>query len=423
MPRHITLAFGKTGLGITLPDQFQYIVLESKSAPPLPDPVAEIERALDDPINSVPLLELARGKSSAAISICDITRPVPNSTVLPSVLRRLEAAGIHRSAITIMIATGLHRPATAAEITEIAGAEISRDYRIENHDARSREAHRNLGTTSTGTPVLIDERFVAADLRITLGFIEPHLMAGYSGGRKLVAPGLAAQETIQVLHSPRFMREPAAVEGSIANNPLHRELTEISHMAGHQFMVDVALSRDRKIAAVFAGQPVQAHQHGVAFVAGVMLQQLGHPVDAVITTGAGYPLDMTWYQCIKGITAGAHIVRDGGRILLAGACSEGCGGPEFTRLLCEHPDPKVFLAAIKDSDVTIDQWQLEKLAMVATRLDLFTCLPGLSDDLRGKIWGQSFGRLEPALDAFFAGLPPNARIGVIPEGPYVLAKV
>src|SRR5208337_4447657 len=134
------------------------------------------------------------------------------------------------------------------------------------HHAKELSEHRHLGTTSTGTPVYIDERFMAAELHITLGFIEPHLMAGYSGGRKLVVPGLAAQETIKVIHSPRFMREKLAVEGSIEDNPLHRELTEIAGMAGHQFMVDVALSRDRGIAAVFAGDPVQAHRKGVEFV-------------------------------------------------------------------------------------------------------------------------------------------------------------
>jgi len=202
---------------------------------------------------------------------------------------------------------------------------------VENHDARELAHHQYLGTTASGTPAWIDERFVSADLRITLGFIEPHLMAGYSGGRKLVVPGLAAQETIKVIHSPRFMREPRAIEGSIGDNPLHRELLRIAAMAGHQFIVDVALARDRGIAGVFAGDPVRAHARGVEFVSAAMLQNLPEPVDAVITTGAGYPLDLTYYQCIKGITAASHIVREGGRILVAGACSEGCGSPEFTR--------------------------------------------------------------------------------------------
>ena len=423
MPQILKLAFGKHGAEIELPDGFDYVVLDAKSAQSLEDQTGAIEAALDRPIDSVSLTELARGKRSAAISVCDITRPAPNRIVLPPVLRRLEEAGIARSAITILIATGLHRPATDAEIREIVGSEIARNYRVENHDARELATHRYLGTTASGTPAYVDERFVAADLRLTLGFIEPHLMAGYSGGRKLVVPGLAAQETIKVIHSPRFMREPLAVEGSILENPLHRELVEIAGMAGHQFIVDVALSRDRGIAAVFAGNPVAAHRRGVEFVSRVLLQKLARSVDAVITTGAGYPLDLTYYQCIKGITAASHIVRDGGRILVVGECAEGSGGPEFSRLLGEYKDPAEFLAAIEGTDVTVDQWQLEKLALVASRARVLYCVPGLAADLRAKLWGAAFDDVQTAVHALLTGLPEGARVAVIPEGPYILAKV
>ncbi|HVW85341.1 MAG TPA: nickel-dependent lactate racemase [Bryobacteraceae bacterium] len=423
MPRILKLAFGKQGTEIELPDGFEYVVLDAKSAVSLDDQIGAIEHALEHPIGTPPLTELAHGKKSAAISVCDITRPAPNRKVLPPVLRRLEAAGIARQNIVILIATGLHRPATPAEIREIVGEEVARDYRVENHDARELSQHRYLGTSAAGTPAYIDERFAGADLRLSLGFIEPHLMAGYSGGRKLVVPGLAAQETIKVIHSPRFMREPLAVEGSIEENPLHRELVEIAGMAGHQFIVDVALSRDRGIAAVFAGNPVQAHRKGVEFVSHVLLQKLKEPVDAVITTGAGYPLDLTYYQCIKGITAASHVVRNGGRILVVGACSEGCGGPEFSRLLGEYRDPGEFLKAIEGTPVTVDQWQLEKLALVATRAHVFYCVPGLAEDLRASLWGPAFDRVDEAVAATLAGLPAGSRVAVIPEGPYILAKV
>ena len=249
----IELAFGKTGIAAHLPEGFRYRVLEARTATPLPDWQGALDAALDRPIGTLPLAELARGKRSAAISVCDITRPAPNRLTLPPVLRRLEQAGIPREQITILIATGLHRAATDAEIREICGEEIAAAYRVVNHDARNLSSHRHLGVTQSGTPVYIDERFAAADLHITLGFIEPHLMLGYSGGRKLIAPGLAAQETIKVLHSPKFMRDVRAVEGSIEDNPLHRELLEIGRMARHDFMVDVALARDRSIAGVFAG--------------------------------------------------------------------------------------------------------------------------------------------------------------------------
>src|SRR5512133_500689 len=243
----IDLAFGKTGLPVDLPEGFRYRVLEARSATPLDNPARALETALDAPEGKPPLLELARGKRSAASSVGDITRPAPNSQVLPPVLARLERAGIPRENITILIATGLHRPATAAEIREICGEEIAATGRVVKHAARDLASHRHLGATASGTQVYVDERFVAADLHITLGFIEPHLMLGYSGARKLIAPGLAAQETIKVLHSPKFMRDARAVEGSIEDNPLHRELLEIARMARHDFVLDVALTRDREI--------------------------------------------------------------------------------------------------------------------------------------------------------------------------------
>ncbi|MBV9503700.1 MAG: DUF2088 domain-containing protein, partial [Acidobacteriia bacterium] len=229
----VDVAFGKTGLRVDLPPGFRYQLRETRSAQPLADWPRRLEAALNDPIGRPALADLALGKRTAAISVCDITRPAPNPQTLPLVLRELERAGIQRDGITILIATGLHRGATELEIRQICGEAVAQNYRVVNHDARNLSSHRHLGSTASGTPVYIDERFLAADLHITLGFIEPHLMLGFSGGRKLVAPGLAAQETIKVLHSPRFMRDSRAVEGSTEDNPLHRELLAIARMARH----------------------------------------------------------------------------------------------------------------------------------------------------------------------------------------------
>ncbi|MCC7235134.1 MAG: nickel-dependent lactate racemase [Bryobacterales bacterium] len=419
----VNFAFGKSGLSLNLPSGFDYRLLEARSASPLGDWQSAIEHALDHPIAGPPLSVIASGQRTAAISVCDITRPAPNRLVLPAVLSRLEAAGIPREGITILIATGLHRPATAGEIREITGPEIAASYRVENHFARNPGGHRYLGGTSTGTPVYIDERFVSAGVRVTLGFIEPHLMLGYSGGRKLVAPGLAAQETIKVLHSPRFMRDPRTHEGSIAGNPLHKELLEIAAMAGHQFMIDVSLTRTREIAGVFAGSPVEAHAAGVNFVSQVLLERLDAPVDAVITTAAGYPLDLTFYQAIKGLTAAQHIVKPGGRILLLASCDEGPGAEEFRAMLQTTADAGGFLDAIATAPVAVDQWQLEKLALVTRRAALFFYVPGLPAGYYPSLWGRAYETATAALAATLDGLPSGARVALIPEGPYVLAKV
>jgi lactate racemase len=419
----IDLSFGKTGIAVDLPDRFRYRVLEARSAAPMPDWQGALESALDRPIGAPPLAELARGKRSAAISVCDITRPAPNRLTLPPVLRRLETAGIPREAVTILIATGLHRAATEGEIREICGEEIAGSYKVVNHDARDLSSHRHLGASLTGTPVYVDERFAGADLRLTLGFIEPHLMLGYSGGRKLIAPGLAAQETIKVLHSPKFMRDARAVEGSIEDNPLHRELLEIARLARHDFIVDVALARDRSIAAVFAGDPELAHRRGVEFVSRNLLEVLDEPADAAITSSAGYPLDLTYYQCIKGVTAASHIVKPGGSILLVAACTEGAGAPEFARMLRQGISDAEFLESIEGAQVTIDQWQLEKLALVTTRQRLSWYVPGLPAEYHPRLWGRSYATVESAIAALAATLPQGSNIAVIPEGPYVLAKV
>lgn len=417
------MAFGKTGLTLDLPEGFRYRVLEARSATPLADSASALENALDAPIGAPPLATLAAGKRSAAISVCDITRPAPNRHVLPPVLARLEAAGVPRENISILIATGLHRPATPAEIREICGEAVAATYRVVNHDARAFQQHRFVGTTTAGVPAYIDSRFLDADLHITLGFIEPHLMLGYSGGRKLICPGLAAQETIKVIHSPRFMREPKAVEGSIEDNPLHRELVEISKLARHDFLVDVALARSREIAGVFAGDPIQAHRRGVEFVSKVMLEELPEAVDAVITTSAGYPLDLTYYQCIKGVTAASNIVKKGGKILLLAACSEGAGAAEFRRMLLENPSDRKFMDdLLARPEVTVDQWQLEKLGLVTAKAGVLWYVPGLPAEYHSTLWGQSYPSAEAAVEALFAGLPPNARVAVIPDGPYVLAR-
>ena len=419
----VHLAFGKTGISANLPPGFRYRVLETRSAAPLADPEDSIGSALDHPIGSLPLAELARGKRTASISVCDITRPAPNRVTLPLVLRRLEQAGIKRQDITILIATGLHRAATQSEIQQICGEQIAAAYRVVNHNARALTEHRHLGSTARGTPVYIDERFVASDLHITLGLIEPHLMLGYSGGRKLIAPGLAAQETIKVLHSPKFMRDPEAIEGSVSGNPLHHELLEIARMARHDFALEAVLAHNRSVAAVFAGQPEQAHQRGVEFVSNTTLETLDEPVDAAITSAAGHPLDLTFYQTVKGVTAASHIVKEGGRILVVGECSEGAGAPEFTRMLEEGRPDADFLKSIASAPVIVDQWQLEKLALVTARQQVFYFVPGLPEKYHAKLWGRSCSSLETAIQALTAGLAADSSIAIIPDGPYVLAKV
>ncbi len=418
-----TFAFGKTGLTVTLPDGPEYSLIESRSAGSLADATAAIGAALDSPIGSKPLVELAAGKRTAAISVCDITRPAPNRLTLPPVLERLHAAGIAVDGITLLIATGLHRGATEAEIQSIVGAETASRYRVVNHDARALAEHRWLGATAGGTPVSIDRRFMDAELHITLGFIEQHFMLGFSGGRKMIAPGLAAQETIKALHAPRFMREQLAIEGSIEHNPLHAELLEIARMARHDFLLDVTLTQQREICGVFAGAPEGAHAAGVSFLRSTARTALPQLVDAAITTAAGHPLDLTFYQTIKGVSAAQHIVKQGGRILILSECAEGVGSREFAAKLSNYAGEAQFLREIAESAVEVDQWQLEKLALTGCRNELFFYTPGVSREQLGALGQRSFSEVNQAVAALLDGLPAGARVALIPEGPYAFAQV
>ena len=419
----VQLAFDRKGTTVNIPDELDAQVLRPRFASGLADDDAALAAAIASPIGCPGLKELARGKRSAAISVCDITRPAPNKTVLPHVIRALQAGGIATSEITILIATGLHREATAEELEEIVGEDILKQHPVHSHRAKEIDEQVFLGETATGTQAFVDARFVEADLRITLGFIEPHLMAGFSGGRKLISIGLAGERTIKRLHSPLYMRDPKATEGSFPDNPLHRELLEIAAMAGHHFMVDVALTDKRAIAAVFAGEPVSAHAQGVEFVRQSTLASIDQPADAVITTSGGYPLDLTFYQAVKGLTAAAHIVRDGGEILLAAACNEGLGGPEFSQLVRESDDSSALLDALSQRSVRVDQWQAEKLAMVAQRAKLSFCVPGLSASDRSNLWGPSHTDAQAAVDGMMGRLQEGARVVVIPEGPYVFSQL
>lgn len=415
-------AFGKHGIDVSVPDGFDCHVAHTRSALALTNVPAALAEALDDPIQCEPLAWMAAGKRTAAISVCDITRPAPNAVTLPPLLARLHGAGIQVEGITILIATGLHRGATRDELDVILGPEIAAKYSVVSHDARDFGAHRALGTSSRGTPVYVDERFIAADLHISLGFVEQHLMLGFSGGRKLVVPGLAAQETIKVIHSPRFMREPMATEGSIEGNPLHAELVEAAAMARHDFILDVTLTREREISGVFAGDPVEAHVAAVRFLETTSTAPVPGLADAVITSAAGYPLDMTFYQSVKGLTAAQHIVKPGGRILVLGECAEGMGSDEFARMIRNYTGHAAFLDQIQESRVEVDQWQLERLALVGMKNELFFYTPGIGPEELGSLAPRAFDDLDQAIAALLNGLPSNALVLLVPEGPYTYAR-
>jgi nickel-dependent lactate racemase len=420
----ITLDYGRSGLEVDLPADRVVGPLAIRPAPPLDDPHAAIAQALRRPIGTPPLAELARGRRDACILVCDITRPVPNRLILPPLLRTLEEQGIPRRNILLLVATGLHRPNEGAELEEMLGPEVAANYRVENHHGKDAEEHDYLGTTPNGVPIYLDRRYVRADLKITTGLIEPHLMAGYSGGRKVICPGIAALETVKVWHGPRFLEHPRADCGIVEGNPVHEENTRIARMAGCDFIVNVCLDGQRRVTWVGAGDMIRAWEEGVRFVEGVVKVPVPEPLDVVVTSCAGYPLDTTWYQAVKGLTGALPIVKQGGTIILAASLSEGLGSPEFQRVMAENPDLKSFKQRILGTDYfVLDQWQLEELAKVVERSRVKVVSDGLPPETLRRCYVEPAPSVEQAVADCLAEYGPEARVAVIPKGPYVLPYV
>jgi lactate racemase len=416
----VTLDYGRTGLTVELPDQ-TIGPLAIRHVEPLANPDAAVQQALDSPIGTKPLAELARGRKNACILICDVTRPVPNKVILPPLLRTLEGQGIARQDILILVATGLHRPNEGAELEEMIGSEVMANYRIENHDGKKLDEHAFLGTTPRRVPAYIDRRYVEADLKITTGLIEPHLMAGYSGGRKVICPGIAALETVKVWHGPQFIEHPRADCGILDGNPVHEENTRIAKMAGCDFIVNVCIDGQRRITWVGAGDMEQAWLEGVKFCESVVKVTLPEPVDVVVTSCAGYPLDTTWYQAVKGLTGALPIVKQGGTIIMAASLSEGLGSPEFQRLMRENQDLRAFKQRILGKDYFVmDQWQLEELAKVVNRCKVKVVSDGVPVETLRGCFVEPVESVEKAVAASLAEYGSKARIAVIPKGPYVL---
>jgi nickel-dependent lactate racemase len=420
----VKLEYGKEGLEVTLPDERVLRTLAYKDAVPLPDPRGELDRVLAAPNGAAPLAEIARDRRSACIVICDVTRPVPNELILTPVLQTIEAAGVPREAITILIATGLHRPNEGEELVELVGRRIAETYRCVNHFGKNLDEHAYLGESPRGVPVWIDKRYVEADLKITVGLIEPHLMAGFSGGRKLICPGIAALETVKVWHGPKFLEHPKADCGILDGNPVHEENTWIGRLAGCDFIVNVVIDSQRRPLKFVAGDMVAAFEEGVAFVRGVVIDKVPVEADIVVTSSAGYPLDTTFYQSIKAMTGALPIVKQGGTIIVAASLTEGIGSPEFQSLFKEHENLTVFVERILGKDYFVmDQWQLEEMAKVCRKAKVKMVSHGMAKEVLAGLFVEPAPSVEAAVADSLAEYGPDARIAVIPKGPYVLAQV
>ena len=419
----IDLSFARGTLPLELPDDLDVTVVRKPEMPVLADPRAAVAAALRAPVGCRPLAAEARGASSACILVCDITRPVPNGLLLPAILRELLEAGLDASSIRILVATGLHRPNLGAELEELIGDPwVLRTVEVANHDARDDAAHVDLGATPAGTPVKLDRRFVEAELKIVTGLVEPHFMAGYSGGRKVIAPGVAHRDTITTFHSHRFMAHARAENCVLDGNPLHEEQLAIAAMLGRVLAVNTVLDEQRRPSLVNFGEIVASHAEAVAFVRRYAIVPVPRRFRTVVTSAAGYPLDRTYYQTVKGMVAPLDLLAPGGRLVVVSACSDGMGSREYVEAQrrLARLGAEGFLADLaRKRFADVDEWQTQKQleAMRAGRVQLHA--PGLSPEDRALTGVEVIESVEAAVMASVRESGDRA-VAVIPEGPYVV---
>ena len=420
----VRMDYGKTGLMAELPDANLIGVLGLTPAPALADPLSAIEHALQNPIGTHALAHLAERRKNACIVICDITRPVPNTTLLPPILRVLEQAGLEKDAITILIATGTHRPNWGAELETLVGAEIAGHYHIVNHACKELDTHEYLGQSPNGVPIWLDKTYCQADLRLTVGLIEPHFMAGYSGGRKLVMPGVAAMETTQNWHCPRFLESPLATMGVVDGNPVHEEALAIAGVLRPDMIVDVTLDESNQITGVYAGDLEQAWKVGVEFAAKHVRARASQAADVVVTSCAGYPLDTTFYQAVKGMVGALPVVKPGGTIVIASQCAEGVGSPDFANALLSADDLEAFVAHISLPNVFIpEEWEIEELARAARHANIICIADGIPAETLAQCFVTPAASVEEGIRIALERQGEHSTLLAIPRGPYVIPYV
>ena len=414
----VQLAYGKKGYKLKVPANFD--VIEPKFIKEVGSAKEEISKALLSPTNSKPLRSLLEGKNDIAISVCDITRAQPRKVVIETIVEHIKDL-IPISNIKILIATGTHRENTKDELIEMLGKDIVETLNVINHVCDDKESLIEMPTSLDDVSVLLNKHWVNADFRITTGFVEPHFFAGFSGGSKLVAPGLAGLKTIMKLHNYKRLNNPNSIWGEVEKNPIQQDVRKIAKETGVDFTLDVALNRDQKITNVFSGDLIDSHNEACNFARETAMVQVSQPYDLVITSNSGYPLDQNLYQTVKGLSAASQIVKDNGEILCLSECSDGIPSHgKFYSLLSEFSDPEQVEGMLSDPNFHCqDQWQVQILSQIAKKSNINLYTEGLSD----KEIKNAFMFNAPDPQKFIdqkVKENTNIRGCVLPEGPITI---
>jgi nickel-dependent lactate racemase len=417
----VNLAYGETRLDVALPAGIEVTVVEPTYRPPVADPPGVLRAALRSPIASRPLRELVAPGQSLAISICDVTRPQPRELMVTAVLEEL--VGIVRpDDVTVLVATGTHRGNSPEELRAMLGGLVDL-VEVSNHDGRDEGQLQWLGWHDGDVPVELNRRWLEADIRITTGFVEPHFFAGFSGGPKMVAPGLAGLATVLALHNAARIGSPRATWGVIEGNPVHDSIRSLVEAHGRvDFALDVALNRDQEIVAAFAGALGPMHRAASEAVRALSMQPVAGRFDVVLTSNSGYPLDQNLYQAVKGMSAAAQVVKPGGAIVCAAECRDGFPDHgSYRQLLASAATPADLLETIERTPTTIpDQWQAQIQARIQSQARVLVHSSFLSDGELAEAHFESAADLDATLAALI-GPRSEGRVCVLPEGPQTIA--
>jgi lactate racemase len=419
---NVSLSFGKGHLQVKVPDHSQ--VLTGKNVVPISNPLEAIQKSLAYPIGVSALSDIIHQKKprTVCIIVSDHTRPVPNQLILPPILDELKKAKIAAQNITILLANGMHRKTTSAEKLELVGQEVLDAYRVIDHNSRDATSLYNF--TIDSIPVSVNRQYYESDLKIITGFIEPHFMAGFSGGRKAICPGISGFDTVKYFHSPKLLESPFAAPGNLNQNPCHEFATAVAKLVGVDFMVNVTINRKKQITGIFSGDLGQAYAAGVKASKQQSLIKVKAPFDIVITTNGGYPLDRDLYQTVKGLVGALEIVKEGGTILCAAECCDGVGSADFCELLFQMQSPESFIEMISQPGYfQCDQWEVEELVKVLKKVQVRLYSTGLTIEEIKRSHLYPISSIETGLRHSLKQFGPNATIAVIPEGPYVLTKL
>ena len=414
----LRLDYGTTGLLADFPDGAT--VIEPQYVPPVPDAKKTLTDAIRSPIGKPPLGELVKPGQKIGVSVCDITRAQPRQVMIEALLS--EMRGVQLQDVTIFIATGTHRRNSDEEIERMVGREFARGCRIICHNARDGASLVHVGNTSTGVRVVLNREWVQSDFKITTGFVEPHFFAGFSGGPKMVAPGLAGLETVMVLHDAARIGHPKATWGITQGNPVHDDVREIARMTGVDFALDVTLNRDQQITAAFAGDLLQEHAAACETARKNAMRAVAEPFDVVVTTNSGYPLDQNLYQAVKGMSAAAKIVKQGGTIICAAECRDGIPNHgAYGEILASRSSPPELLDMITTYGYSRpDQWQVQIQALVQLKATVLVKAECLSDDQIRAAHFQPITDVSAAVGNALSDAGDRATLCVLPNGPQTI---